>query len=208
MDPMIFVRIAQALNPLQSVRVQFAQGLDGIRMLSVLNGLGVVDEKVLAMAIITSQDWAHTGRVMNVRISKLLADTQGIPRLAERGIESINSGRESPLSALQTRREKKRQEVYLEIVNAVATNELRDEIEGYGLALQVEGVKDLDFFNFIKFSIKNGNEIEEILSLDGWSGNIRNGQRRAIFFCADLKTARVQLKHEFNLYLERATATA
>lgn len=208
MDSMIFVRIAQALNPLQSVCVEFSKGIDGVRMLSVLNSLGVVEEKWLADAVIVSQDWGRTSRIMKVRLSSELANIHGLPRLAERGIESIHSSRESPLNALQTRREKKREEAYLEIVNAVATKELLAEIRGYGLDLQVEGLKDLNFFNFIKFSIKNENEIEEILSLDGWSGNIRNGHGRSIFFCADLKVARLQLKHEFNLYIDRVTAAA
>ncbi len=171
-----------------------------------MNSLGVVDEKLLAMAIIASQDWAHTGRVMNVRLSKALTDVQGLPALAERGIESIRSASESPLNALQTGREKKRQEAFESIRDAVATPCVHADVEEWKMSLVVRLVKEMNFFNSIKFSINHCGELTDILVLDGWSGNILNGYGEAQCFCMQLDTARIELGKAFMYYLENETA--
>lgn len=208
MNQIVFVHMVRALNPLQSVRITFAKGSDGLRVLSVLDSRAVIEDQSLAKIVLGTQGWPNVPRVLTARLNPFLLQINGIYELAARGIEDIHVVSTSPLNALQTSRAKKQQEAYHQIVNAVATKELRDEIESYGLELLTEKEEFLDFFNFITFSIKNGNKIDEILLLDGWTGNVCNGHRSPIYFCSDFSIAQKQLQHEFNLYLERETEAA
>ena len=198
-------------RPIQSLSVTFADGIDGIRMLSVLNaysekGYVEFESKVLVLAILATQDWDRTGRKLVMYFTHgLLWDEDGFLSLAERGIESIRVASDSPLNALQSGREKKREEAYATIAGAVLTPVIRSEIAEWGLTVEhaLSRVNDL---STICISVKNGDRIVFRILLDGWSGSIFTGNLVTICFCSTLETAQREVRNALVKYLEDATA--
>lgn len=211
MDINILRAMVKRLSPVQSVTVKFNDGMAGIRLLSIMNAYNVMDMPIMASEIYVNQDWAQTGREMGARLSRQLLDMPDFASFAERGIESVTVASESPLHALQSKREKLRNEAYLKIFNEVYTKSFGVEARDFGLFVQADLVVGGDFFHTIEFTVFNPTgkfEVLSLLTLDGWSGNILDADGKVVCFCPNLDTARVQLKIAFELYLESATSTA
>lgn len=197
----------------QPLLITFAEGTDGFRALSVIKSFcekGCVrfESELLALAILASHDWAHTNRKLKMyfTLGHLWRESAFL-QIAEQGIESIQIGSDSPLNALQSSRQKKREEAMSAIVEAVLTPEVRDEIKGWGLTVHHELIES-EGLHAMKIVVRNEAEVAFSLLLDGWSGSIFDFDLAiAPCFCDSYETVQVQLQTVLEKYLERATAT-
>ena len=115
---------------LQSLRVKFCnnrEGIDALRVVHRNNTVTFDDGSIFAQAVIESEEWAdHRGdRSFTVSSCQLLSDDCFLNHV-ESGVESISSGGDSPLKALQSSRQRKRQEAFDAIVEKCVTDEFRE----------------------------------------------------------------------------------
>ncbi len=198
-------------SPLQALALTFAEGLDGIRMLSVLNGYAEkgwvrFESKILVLAILGSQDWGRTGRKLTMWfVQGLLWDEDDFLSLAERGIDAIRIASDSPLNAMQSGKQKKREEALANITEGVLTNEFRREFSEWGLTFKHYAL-ELHGLHSVGILVKNGEETAFSVHLDGWSGNIISDTGAIITFCASYETAQAELRKKLYVYLEAAAA--
>ncbi len=198
-------------HPLQALVVTFAPGPDGLRMLSVLQGYtdkGYVrfESKLLVLAILYSRDWDRTGRKLTMYFvaGKLWKEDEFL-RLAENGIESIEVVSSSPLNALQSSRQRKRDEATTEITDAVLSTEVRNEFSEWGLKvrhhqLQVHGLHS------ICIAVDNDKTTVFSLFFEGWSGNLLTSHGEILCNYSSSETAQSELRKMLAKYLEEATA--
>ncbi len=198
-------------HPMQSLCLTFTPGIDGIRMLSVLRhyaekGYVAFESDVLVQAILVSQDWACTGRKLMVyfRGGALWGELDFL-KLAERGVESIRVASDSPLNALQSGRQKKREGALESIAKGVLTPELLREFSEWDLTVEHSIVEMHGLFS-MWVVVKSGEHIKITIVLDGWSGNIISTSGVIISFCSSFQTVQNELRKKLAEYLEEATA--
>jgi hypothetical protein len=203
--------MAHRHHPLQALLVTFPSGIDGFRMLSVLKGYsdkGYVkfESELLALAVLTSQDWDHTGRKLTMYFTagKLWFE-EAFLKGAEQGIERIEVASDSPLKALQSGRQKKREEALANIAAAVLTQEVRKEISEWGFTV---GFHPLEVHGLHSMCITVDDEKSPAFSifLEGWSGNLLTSLGLIICNCSSYETVQRELHKMLTKYLEEVTA--
>ncbi len=198
-------------HPLQALVLTFAPGIDGIRMLSVLKGYsdqGYVrfESEILVLAILHSRDWDRTGRKLIMHfVAGQLWNEDGFLCLAEKGIERIEVGSSSPLSSLQSGRQKKREEAVSQIAAAVLTDEVRSEISEWGLTASFHPLEVHGLYSMC-ITIDDDKTTVFSLFLEGWSGNILTSSGEVLCNCSSYETVQKQLRNMLAKYLEEATA--
>lgn len=193
-------------HPLQALTITFAQGIDGFRMLSVLNnysekGYVRFEDKLLALAILHTQDWDRNGRKLTMHfVAGGLWSEDGFMRLAEKGIERIEVAGSSPLNALQSGRQKKREEAFAQITSGVLTPLFLSEIEGWGLTTSSQQLTDHGLHSMC-IDVSNGAEPAFSVVLDGWSGNIFTKSGRMLSHCSSYETAQNKIREIMMNYM-------
>ena len=205
----LFCKMVGSSGLIQLVLMKFSKGDSGIRTLAYFNSLNLVEDSALAALIIMTEEWRDTGRIMTVGLRGNLRDSQALKELVGVGIESINLGLNYPINDLQISTDEKEQEkIRTEIMRAVVTKKMREEINKYGLSVCTEIEKVDKLYVFVKFIICNGNKASGILSIDALLGNIHNYCGRKIYHRASLTAVQANFRKAFGEYLERVTTVA
>ncbi len=194
---------------LQPLIVTFAIGADGFRMLSTLINLSTQDlvrfeSGILALAIVSSQDWDRTNRKLTMYFAPPLWAHEDFLKLADRGIERIEVGGDSPIKALQSKKRKRREEAVEEIKQNVLDETLRWEFGQWGIAIETVVVDEDELWS-LEIVCSAGSSSFTI-TLDAWSGNIMNSEGQIAGFCPGYETAQRVLREELGKYTERATS--
>ena len=206
-----FKAMAYRHHPLQALLITFAPELDGFRMLSVLKsyadqGYVRFESDILVLAVLSSRDWDRTGRKLEMHfVAGQLWNEDGFLQLAENGIERIEVASESPLNALQSSRQKKREEALDMISTAVLTQELQDEFSGWGMSLSF-GAHESNGLHSMCITADYENTTAFSIFLDGWSGNLLTSSNVIICNCSSYKTVQDELRKLLTKYLEELTA--
>ena len=198
-------------HPLQALLVTFAPEIDGIRMLSVMKsyadkGYVRFESEILVLAILGTRDWNRTGRKLTMHfVGGQLWNEDAFLQLAENGIERIEVASDSPLNALQSGRQKKREEALTQITKAILTPEVRNEISEWGLKVRFH---PLEVHGLHSMCIAVDGDKSTVFSffLEGWSGNLLTPRGEILCNCSSYETAQKELRKMLAKYLEEATA--
>ncbi|MDD4332530.1 MAG: hypothetical protein PHT51_00230 [Patescibacteria group bacterium] len=212
MDRQTLEEMAKRHYFLQPLRITFVGGEDGLETLNLLNlmqnnGLVRFDNSALVAAILLSRRWEGNGKLGMTFPTGAAWSNGNFLFSAERGIKDIEIiSASSPLNALQTRRQKMREEAFKEISAGILPKSLRTEIESYGLTVEIilETSKS-GRFHAIVLTVRNGKDIAFSFNFDGWSGVIRDRPWRVLSFCSTLQTAEFWIRKAFVVYLEVET---
>lgn len=198
-------------HALQPLLITFVPGIDGFRMLALIKGYadrGYVkfESHLLTLAILSSQNWDRTSRklIMHFVAGQLWTETEFL-LFAQLGIERIEVTSSSPLNALQSSRQKKREEAVTQIATAILTAEVRSEISEWGLKasfhpLEVHGLHSMCI------AVDDDKSTVFSLFLEGWSGNLLTSKGEILCNCSSYETAQRELRKMLAKYLEEATA--
>jgi hypothetical protein len=121
-------------------------------------------------------------------------------RLAEKGIERIEVAGSSPLNALQSGRQKKREEAFAQVTNGVLTPLFKSEIEGWGLTTSSKQLTDHGLHS-VCIDVSNGAEPAFSVVLDGWSGNIFTKSGRMLCHCSSYETVQKEMRQIMMNYM-------
>lgn len=198
-------------HPLQALLITFAPGIDGIRMLSVLKsyadkGYVRFESEILVLAILSTCDWDRTGRKLTMHfVAGKLWREDDFLRLAENGIERIEVASDSPLNALQSSSQKKREEALTQIASAVLNPEVRNEISEWGLKVRFHPL-EVHGLHSMCIAVDDDKTTVFSLFLEGWSGNLLTSSGEILCNCSSFETAQRELRKMLANYLEEATA--
>ncbi len=198
-------------HALQPLEITFVPGVDGFRMLALLSryaeeGYVKFESHQLALAILSTSDWGRTGRrlIMHFVAGQLWSESEFM-LFAQLGIERIKVACDSPLSTLQSGRQRVREEALAKIATSVLTAEVRSEISEWGLKVNFHQREAYGLYS-IYVTVENNRVIAFSLILDAWSGNLLTLEGKILCSCSSYQTAQNELRNMLADYLEVATA--
>lgn len=205
-------QMGETYRSVQPLCVTFAPDVDGINVLSALahyaeKGYVRFDSGLLLLhAILATQNWGLTQRKLIMYFTfSLLWEEEGFLQFAERGIESIKVACDSPLNALQSGKQKRREEARGHIAKSVLTPDLLQDFADWGLTVEHSLVEVHGLFT-MWVVVKSGGQNVFSVGFDGWSGNIISSEGVVLAFCSSYQTAADMLRKKLDKYLEQATA--
>lgn len=194
---------------LQPLEFKFRNDADGIRALSVVNGMARnAENRLLVTAILGSNDWgrdANRTQVFWVPINFDWTDSS-FAGIVGRGIESIHVSGTSPLKAIITGRRKKHPEAEHAIIEGVFPRDFQQRIA------HEWDVNSVAFFDAARVLpvlcavIEHDGQAVVNAEISCWSGNIRIAGRSPCF-CDSLDVARNEIEGAFNTWIEEYTST-
>lgn len=211
--------MAQHHHSCQSLKLAFAEGLDGIRMLWVMRtaeeaGLVSFENVNDVLLTLETRDWGfNKTRTLTASFPLgVMWHDSGFVGLVDKGLISISvvGADSSPLAPMGSGRQKVASKAFEAISGMVLPEALYEEISEWGYSVSVEKLVE-EGITSMMVVIKDevGTEVLRY-QLSAWSGNVfRKGEW--VRFCSSessLKEISDLIKEDFEAHLEAVTAAA
>ena len=163
-------------------------------------------DELMVLAIRDSGDWGGDhNRSIRVHLSGA-ASINPLERFAHM-LESITLDADHDLKALQTGRQKTREEAYKSIIRHWLTHSLRSTVRSWGLTIEHMLVEQSGGFHMVEIALRHDDAVVATYRLDGWSGMMSVNSVWIRDRRPSPQSFRERVEGDIIEYLDRATST-